>query len=179
MSQGRLTPQEGEAAAARIASVYYEAHTFFLVPANTENKFSDDSTTTAPFPSHQHASFRANQDITVFVRKSRDCCMYFPKYSNLTNLKKTDVIFHSPAQYKMSPILILSKKFSCDCKHLGKMRRWHNRLKALQKKTRKSPPGHGRIKKFSSVQKERKKAVINVALQLPDIQTASSYSLIL
>lgn len=72
MSQGRLTPQEGEAAEARIASVYYEAHTFFLVPANTENKFSDDSTTTAPFPSHQHASFRANQDITVFVRKSRE-----------------------------------------------------------------------------------------------------------
>lgn len=116
---------------------------------------------------------------SICKKKQRDCCMYFPKYSNLTNLKKTDVIFHSPAQYKMSPILIQSKKFSCDCKHLGKMRRWHNTLKALQKNTRKSPPGHGRIKKFSSVQKERKKAVINVALQLPDIQTASSYSLIL
>lgn len=167
-----MTTWEGEAAS---ASVYCAAHTFLLVPANTENKFSDNSMNTSPIFTLQSQP----RHYSNLSASSYKCYAYFPMLSNLTNLREK--IYYSiffSAQHKTSSISTLPKMFSSDCAKMGKMRWWQH------KKDSKTKPGNprlvtGALKSSPAFSKKGKKTVINVALQLSDIQTASSYSLIL
>ena len=131
-----MTTWEGEAAS---ASVYYEAHTFLLVPANTENKFSDNSVNTSPSYLHSSEPTKTLQQSICFLLQM--LCV-FPYVQQLDKSKRKDLQWL--CKNGQNEMVTTQKRF--------------------QNKTRKSQTGHGCTKKFSSLQKEGKK---NLWLMLP------------
>lgn len=130
-----MTTWEGEAAS---ASVYYEAHTFLLVPANTENKFSDNSVNTSPSYLHSSEPTKTLQQSICFLLQM--LCV-FPYVQQLDKPKRKDLLLHFFFLHsiKTSSVSTLPKMFSSDCAKMGKMRWWQH------KKDSRTKPGNPRL----------------------------------